>query len=116
MKKILLTVAAGAAIIAAGAKGSDASDPVLMTVDGRPVYQSEFEYLFNKNNGQQTEGQDPQSYLDLFTVYRLKVADAEAARLDTTENFRKEFGAYRTDLSKPYMRDTTVTDRLVREA
>ena len=36
MKKILLTVAAGAAIIAAGAKGSDASDPVLMTVDGRP--------------------------------------------------------------------------------
>ncbi|MDE6555896.1 MAG: peptidylprolyl isomerase [Duncaniella sp.] len=115
MKKILIAAALPAAILVAAAKSPE-SDPVLMTIGGKPVYQSEFEYLFNKNNAQQAEAQDRQTYLDLFTVYRLKVAEAEAERIDTTENFVKEFTAYRNDLSAPYLRDTTVIDRLVNEA
>jgi peptidyl-prolyl cis-trans isomerase SurA len=30
------------------------NEEVIMTIDGKPVYKSEFEYIFKKNNRQQT--------------------------------------------------------------
>ena len=56
MKKSILSLSllmASAALIQA--KGP--SDPVLMTINGRPVTLSEFEYLYHKNNSQQVAPQ-----------------------------------------------------------
>lgn len=98
MKKglISLSVLLGSAILAQ-AKGP--ADPVLMTVGGKPVTLSEFEYLYHKNNAQQSTPQDIEEYLKLFIPYRQKVAAAEDMGLDKTEAFAKEFDTYRRDLA-----------------
>lgn len=93
-----------------------ATDPVLMTINGKDVKLSEFEYLYNKNNQQQIEKESLEDYVDRFVIYKLKVADAEAAGYDTLPAFKKEFEGYRDDFVKPFLEDTTVKNRLVDEA
>lgn len=97
------------------AKGAD-SDPVLMTVDGQDVRVSEFEYLYNKNNNQQLQQGTLDDYLGMFINYKLKVADARHAGLDSSPKFRNEFESFRIELAKPYMRDTVVEKNLVEKA
>lgn len=112
MKKglISLSILLGSALMAQ-AKG--ASDPVLMTVGGKPVTLSEFEYLYHKNNVQQSTPQDIEEYLKLFISYRQKVAAAEDLGLDQTESFQKEFKTYSNDLSAPYLVDKAVEDSIL---
>ena len=97
------------------AKGAD-SDPVLMTVDGQDVRVSEFEYLYNKNNNQQLQQGTLDDYLGMFINYKLKVADARHAGLDSSPKFRNEFESFRIELAKPYMRDTVVEKNLIEKA
>ncbi|MBR2085320.1 MAG: hypothetical protein IJ879_12210, partial [Muribaculaceae bacterium] len=73
-------------------------DPVLMTINGKDIKLSEFEYLYNKNTQQQVEKETLEQYVDLFVLFKLKVADAEAAGIDTTEAFKKEFEVYQRQL------------------
>ncbi|MBP5560218.1 MAG: peptidylprolyl isomerase [Muribaculaceae bacterium] len=93
-----------------------AKDPVLMNVNGKNVTLSEFEYLYKKNSSQQVEKESLDKYVERFVNYKLKVADAEAAGIDTTSAFKNELEGYRYDLVKPFLTDTTVTERLAREA
>ncbi|UKI25165.1 MAG: hypothetical protein L6U61_00360 [Bacteroidales bacterium] len=85
-------LAAGFVVAFAASK----KDPVLMKVDGKPVTLSEFEYMYHKNNQQQVAQQPLEKYLDMFVTYKLKVADAEAAGIDTTAAFKKEYEATAT--------------------
>lgn len=93
-----------------------ASDPVVMTVNGVDVTKSEFEYLYHKNSQQQLSPQPLADYVEMFKIYKLKVADAKADGLDTTASFKKEMAQYRDDLSAPYMADSLFLNRLVKEA
>ncbi|MDE6334650.1 MAG: peptidylprolyl isomerase, partial [Muribaculaceae bacterium] len=92
------------------------ADPVLMNVAGKDVRLSEFEYLFHKNNSQQVQPQSIDDYVGMFVDYKLKVADAEAAGIDTTAAFINEFTQFRDELSEPYMRDDAVLEAMVRQA
>ncbi len=92
------------------------SETTVLTIDGKPVYMSEFEYLYNKNRNQQSVNQTPEEYADMFVLYKLKVADALKAGIDTTAAFRNEFEGYRRDLAAPYLVDNSVNDILVKEA
>ena len=87
-----------------------------MTVNKKPVTVSEFKYLYNKNNQQQAEPQTLDEYIEMFINYKLKVADAEAAGIDTTQAFLKEYKGYCSDLAAPFLSDTTVNERLRNEA
>ena len=98
------------------ASASKNADPVLMTINGKDVRQSEFEYLYHKNNLQQLAPQSIDEYIEMFIVYKLKVADAEAAGLHQTDAFTKEFNGYCAELSRPYLRDSIVEKRLIEEA
>lgn len=92
-------------------------DPVLLTIDGQPVYQSEFEYIYSKNNTENAI--DPKTideYIDLFVNFKLKVAEAEAQGIDTTAAFIKELSGYRKQLAKPYLVDNEAIDSLIEEA
>ena len=65
MKKTFVTAAlAGVSILAVCAATN--SDPVLMTVNNRPVHKSEFEYLYHKNNAQQLQPQTLDEYVAMF--------------------------------------------------
>ncbi len=109
-------MAAIAAAIISATAATRQSDPVVMTVNGKDIKQSEFEYLYKKNNLQQVSPQTIDEYVDMFVVYKLKVADAEAAGIDTTASFLDEFNGYCAELSAPYLRDSIVEKRLVDEA
>lgn len=113
-KPFIISALACAAILSASA--SKNADPVLMTINGKDVRQSEFEYLYHKNNLQQLAPQSIDEYIEMFIVYKLKVSDAEAAGLHQTDAFTKEFNGYCAELSRPYLRDTIVEKRLVEEA
>lgn len=94
---ILVTVIALCAVAAAAR--SDKSDPTVMTIAGKRVPLSEFSYLYHKNASQQAEPVTLDRYVEMFVDYKLKVADAEAAGIDTTEAFRKEFDGYRREIA-----------------
>ena len=92
-------------------------DPVLMTINGKQIKLSEFEYLYHKNNQQQVEKETLDQYVERFVLYKQKVADAEAAGIDTTLAFVKEFEGYQRDLAAPYLtEDTTYLWQLINEA
>ena len=111
-KLLISSLLLGTAILAI-AKG----DPVLMTINGKDIKLSEFEYLYHKNNQQQIEKETLEQYVDRFVLYKQKVADAEAAGIDTTEVFRREFEGYQNDLAAPYMtEDTTYKWHFIEEA
>lgn len=89
------------------------ADPVIMTVNGEDVPRSEFEYLYHKNSQQQLEPQSLDEYLEMFKIYKLKVADAKAAGIDTTAAFKKEMDQYKRELMEPYLADSTFLYSLV---
>ena len=86
-----------------------------MTINGKDITLSEFEYLYHKNCAQQQQPQDINEYVDMFVNFKLKVAEAEAAGLDTTAAFRQEFEKFRAELSEPYMTDTATVNRFLEE-
>ena len=88
MRKLFLLVA----VSVCAALKAQTADPVIMTVNGVPVPRSEFEYSFNKNNGEGViDKKSVDEYVELFINYKLKVAAALDARLDTMTSFKEEF-------------------------
>ncbi len=83
-------------------------DPVVMTVAGKPVTLSEFEYSYNKNNSEGViDKKTVDEYIDLYINYKLKVAAALDAHYDTLTSFKEEFAQYRDQQVLPAM----VTDQ-----
>jgi len=93
-------------------------DKVLLTIDNKPVYVSEFLRVYNKNKDVVSEEnkKDLNEYLDLFINYKLKLKDAHDLKLDTVQSYLKEFNKYKKQLIEPYLKDRNVTDKLVKEA
>lgn len=95
----------------------NASDPVLMNVCGTNVTLSEFMSVYKKNNKDQSNDRKAiENYLDLFTVFKMRVKEAEAMKLDTSASFINELAGYRRQLAQPYLTDRDVNERLLREA
>lgn len=94
------------------------SEPVIMTVNGKPVYKSEFENVYHKNSGKEVnkEQKSVKEYVDLFSTFKMKVFEAEAEGLDTNSSFKTELAGYRKQLAAPYLTDKNVNDALIQEA
>jgi peptidyl-prolyl cis-trans isomerase SurA len=85
-----------------------------MTIAGKPIMVSEFKYIYEKNNQETSiEKKTMQEYLDLFVNFKLKVAEAEAQGVDTTEAFKKELAGYRAQATPKYLKDQAAIDSLV---
>ena len=110
MKKVILSI-----ILLAGAMvGFAQEDKVLMTINGEPVMLSEFLYIYEKNNQETSlEKKSMTEYLDLFINFKLKVTEAIAQGVDTTEAFKKELAGYRAQATPKYMQDHEAIDSLV---
>lgn len=98
--------------------GQQGNDPVLFSVDGKPVYKSEFEYIYTKTNGKQAtfSKKSLEEYLDLYVKFKLKVRKAKDMQLDTIPQLKNELAGYRRQLADSYLIDKEVTERLIREA
>lgn len=112
-----MKVALFSILLACGiAAGAQTPDPVLMTINGKPITRGEFEYSYNKNGSIEgaVEKKTVEEYVDMFVNYKLKVAAAEEARLDTLSSFQKEFRQYRDMHLTSYMVDETFIDSIAR--
>ena len=91
-----------------------AQKETLMTINGKAVSAEEFLYIYEKNN--QAGAVDPKTmdeYLDMFINFKLKVAEAEAQGIDTTESFKKELKGYRAQATPKYLQNASAMDSLV---
>ena len=87
-------------------------DPVLMRINGKDVKRSEFEYAMNKNNASSDEEQlSVEEYLEMFIDFKLKVAEAEAQKLDTLPSFIDEYKSNRAQMAEPYLIDESYIER-----
>lgn len=111
MKKSILFLVAAVSFLTAAAQGPDET---LMTINGKPVSAGEFLYIYEKNN--QAGALDPKTmdeYLEMFINFKLKVAEAEAQGIDTTEAFKKELKGYRAQATPKYMQDDAAMDSII---
>ena len=93
------------------------NDPVIMEVDGDKVTKSEFLQIYLKNNNDpKYDKASIDEYLDLFTKFKLKVAEAEAQGYDTVPRLKKELEGYRKQLALPYLTDSVENKAMVQEA
>ena len=106
-----------ALLVLSGVMFAQTNDPVLMTINGKSVHKSEFEYIYNKNNSNNSlDKKTLEEYVDLFVNFKLKVEEAKAQGLDTTKSFVNELAGYRSQLTKPYLTDSKVDEDVLQEA
>lgn len=102
MVKTCILLVAGFTMATAQAQ-STGNDPVLFTVAGQPVTKEEFLYVYKKNNPDKQNDysrESLQEYLDLYVNFKLKVTEARAEKIDTTEKVREELQKYGDQLIK----------------
>ncbi len=120
MQRQLLTIffiCIGLSVSSQSEKGKKAS--ILFSVNKVPTYSDEFIYLYKKNHQKKSEDFTEikiNEYLSLFINFKLKVAEARALGMDTTDKFNKEYKTYREDLKKPYRAGSDALDKLTKEA
>ncbi len=92
-------------------------DPVIMSIDGKDITKSEFLQIYLKNNKDpKYDKESLDEYIELFTRFKLKVAEAEALGYDTIPKLVAELNGYKKQLALPYLIDSTQNDELVKQA
>src|SRR6187455_3128823 len=113
MRKLVLScLATGLSIYAAQAQ-------TLFTYGGKPVSKQEFLKVYQKNSiNKKTDFSEPalREYLNLYSLFKMKVQEAEILRLDTVQSIDEELDNYRHQLARNYLSDKEVTEKLIREA
>ncbi|MDR1699470.1 MAG: peptidylprolyl isomerase [Prevotellaceae bacterium] len=111
MKRIFFSLSLFVAFFA------NAQNEVLMTVGSDKITKSEFEYIYNKNNSDNAiDKKTLDEYVELFKVFKLKVAEAKALKLDTTQAFVNELAGYRSQLANNFLLDKALEEKLKNEA
>lgn len=83
------------------------------------VDKSEFVNMYESNNSKSAKlytEQDLNEYLDLYAVFKMKVAEARAMHLDTAAALRADVDQYRRQTAKGYLVDQTLSETLLKEA
>ncbi len=113
MRKLLLTCIASGLFISSGLAQT------LFTYGKYPVTKQDFLRVYEKNSINKNPDLSEaalREYLDLYSLFRMKVKEAELQRVDTVTNIQHELDNYRKQLAKNYLTDEQVTNKLVREA
>jgi peptidyl-prolyl cis-trans isomerase SurA len=113
MKKFILTS------IVAIAFFESSRAQTIFTYGNNSVAESEFMRVYKKNNAAQKVDYSEKAlreYVDLYALFKMKVAEANKQHLDTTSSVASEIDNYRRQLSKNYLTDEEMVGKLVQEA
>ncbi len=96
-------------------QAQDVNGKILLTVAGRNTEAGEFIRMYKKS---MVPGKpsDIDSYLQQFILFKLKVADAIKARLDTSGAFKNELKGYRNQLAQNHLTDQLTKQKLLKQA
>lgn len=83
-------------------------DPVVLTINGKPIYKSEVERAYSKDSDAKATkgGKSFNDFLQSYIDFRLNVEEALAQQLDTTASYKREYYSYKAELGRSYMKDT----------
>ncbi len=112
MRKLVLTCVAAGAFAAVNAQ-------TLFTYGPYSVNKSEFLRVYKKNSINKKPDmseKELRSYLELYTLFRMKVAEADKQHLDTVASIERELTNYRKQLAKNYLTDEQINNKLLQEA
>ncbi len=113
MRKLLLSCFTATAIAGIG------HAQTLFTYGPNSVSKDEFLRVYKKNSINKKPDmseKELKSYLDLYTLFKMKVAEADKQHLDTVESIERELNNYRKQLAKNYLTDEQITSKLIHEA
>lgn len=113
--RMFLSIALG---LGATWAATTASAQTLFSYGSYPVSKEEFLRIYKKNNNQQLDYSKASvdECLDLYSLFRMKVKEAEELRLDTLAAVNSELDNYRTQLARTYLTDKEVGQKLIKEA
>jgi peptidyl-prolyl cis-trans isomerase SurA len=113
MKKRLFFVLATLAISTASFAQS------IFSYGGEQVNTQEFLRMYTKNaisKKPSMQADSLKAYITLYSRFKMKVKEAEAAKIDTLPTIVQELDTYKKQLSKNYLTDKNETERLAQEA
>lgn len=113
MRKLVLSALAFAFAVASS------QAQTLFTYGSKPVSKQEFLRIYEKNNiNKKSDFSEPalREYLNLYSLFKMKVNEAEILQLDTVHSIAAELDNYRHQLAKNYLTDKEVSNKLVDEA
>lgn len=91
----------------------------LFTYGTNPVTEAEFMKVYKKNNAAQKIDYSEQAlreYVDLYSLFRMKVKEANDMSIDTSASVAGEIDNYRKQLAKSFLTDEEMASRLIQEA
>ncbi|WP_321375578.1 peptidylprolyl isomerase [uncultured Draconibacterium sp.] len=91
---------------------------IILKVGHQEISKDEFEHIYRKNNNNlysDTDKKSPAEYLELFINFKLKVVEAEALKMDTSQSFINELAGYRKEVAAPYLTDIDFNEQQVQE-
>ncbi len=110
MKKLVLLFVTS---ICFGAQAQD-----VFTYGNKGVSKDEFLRMYTKNNINKAADMSEkalQEYVTLYSRFKMKVAEAEANKIDTLPNIKNELETYKKQLSKGFLTDKDVINNLSKE-
>ncbi len=117
---LMLLMSSSALVLAGnGIETDDDGGSTLFTFGDQSVSLNEFRHVYEKHNMSDSTLYTQQSvdeYLELYINFKLKVAEAERLGLDTVKEIREQLAGYRAQLSKSYLYDKDISEKLVKEA
>jgi len=119
MKNILSLNLLLLALITSFTIDAQKKEDVLFTYGGNAVTKKEFLRMYTKNiNNQQPDFSEKavREYLTLYSRFKMKVAEANALKIDTLANIESELSTYKKQLAKTYLTDAEMKNKLLKEA
>lgn len=119
MKTIFSYLVIGSLLFSSSLFAQPSGNETLMSIGNEKITVDEFMNVYKKNNHKDGVALDKKSmeeYLDLYTIFRLKVKEAKDMGIDTSKAFRDELTGYRKTLAQPYLTEKDVIDFMVKEA
>ncbi len=113
MRKLVLSC------ITLGAFAFNGNAQTLFTYGPNSVSKDEFLRVYQKNSiNKKVDFSEPalREYFDLYSLFKMKVKEAELQHLDTLTSIDNELSNYRKQLAKNYLTDEKVRANLIHEA
>ena len=119
-KLLIIAALFGSAFVSAQSKkiNPQLEDEWLIAINGDTITAGDFWYAFVKNADEEKpiNLDSIKKYKKLYDKFLLKVTEAKSLGYDTTPKFLKEFKGYKNQLAESYLKDKSVTDKLIQEA